>query len=145
MAASKKSGKSSPGTDSTTAGSTTPQGWTEAEFEAVRAQLLEHNERLSDEIGTLTGNIDDLTEDAATATGDDPVDAGSRAFQREHDVQMLVNAREVLQQNEHALKMMDEGRYGICESCSEPIAKGRLQAQPGATLCVSCKSREERR
>ena len=37
------------------------------------------------------------------------------------------------------------GNYGICESCGQPIGKGRLQVFPRATLCVTCKQREERR
>src|SRR5664280_2830893 len=40
---------------------------------------------------------------------------------------------------------VDAGTYGACESCGRPIAKARLQAFPRATLCVSCKQREERR
>jgi hypothetical protein len=38
-----------------------------------------------------------------------------------------------------------EGTYGICESCGEPIGKMRLMAFPRATLCMTCKQREERR
>ncbi len=53
--------------------------------------------------------------------------------------------QELLLQNEHALARIDEGTYGTCESCGEAIGKARLQAFPRATLCVTCKQREERR
>ena len=55
------------------------------------------------------------------------------------------NAREMLRQNEHALERLDDGTYGICESCGQPIGKLRLQAAPRATLCMPCKQKEERR
>ena len=48
-------------------------------------------------------------------------------------------------QTERALARIDEGTYGTCESCGEPIGKARLQAFPRAVLCVACKQREERR
>ena len=43
------------------------------------------------------------------------------------------------------LARIDDGTYGICESCGEPIGKMRLMAFPRATLCMTCKQREERR
>ena len=48
-------------------------------------------------------------------------------------------------QAERALQRIDNGTYGVCESCGQPIGKARLQAFPRATLCVSCKQKEERR
>ena len=48
-------------------------------------------------------------------------------------------------QVEHAIARLAAGTYGVCESCGNSIAKARLQALPHATLCVTCKQREERR
>ena len=53
--------------------------------------------------------------------------------------------REMADQARLALKLFDDGHYGLCEVCGEPIGKGRLQVFPRATLCVTCKQREERR
>ena len=55
------------------------------------------------------------------------------------------NARDLLQQVEHALARIADGTYGVCESCGNALGKARLQAFPRATLCVTCKQREERR
>ncbi len=55
------------------------------------------------------------------------------------------NQRELLQQTEKALDRLDKGVYGQCEVCGEPIGKMRLMAFPRATLCMTCKQREERR
>ena len=77
--------------------------------------------------------------------GDDQADVGAKTYEREHELALTHNARELLAQTEHALARIDEGTYGTCESCGEPIGKARLQAFPRAVLCVSCKQREERR
>jgi DnaK suppressor protein len=58
---------------------------------------------------------------------------------------LAANSRDLLSQVERALQRLDNGSYGICENCGNPIGKARLQAFPRATLCVSCKQREERR
>lgn len=58
---------------------------------------------------------------------------------------LAANAREMLDQIDLALHLIDTGQYGRCESCGQPIGKGRLQVFPRATMCVACKQREERR
>ena len=54
-------------------------------------------------------------------------------------------SREMLLQSERALARIADGTYGVCESCGNPIGKLRLQVFPRATLCVTCKQRQERR
>lgn len=46
---------------------------------------------------------------------------------------------------EDALRSIQEGTYGICQGCGSKIPKRRLQARPFATLCVTCKQRQEQR
>ena len=77
--------------------------------------------------------------------GDDEADASSKLFEREHELALSNNTRELLEQTEHALLRIEAGTYGVCESCGKPIGKARLQAFPRATLCVACKQRQERR
>ncbi|MGI8691691.1 MAG: TraR/DksA family transcriptional regulator [Geodermatophilaceae bacterium] len=89
--------------------------------------------------------IDELQTQASDSAGDDQADAGSKTFEREHEMSLAKNRADLIGQLEHAVERIDEGRYGLCESCGKPIAKARLQAFPGATLCVTCKQREERR
>jgi DnaK suppressor protein len=43
-----------------------------------------------------------------------------------------------------ALRRMYRGEYGACESCGQPIPRGRLEAVPHARLCIACKEKEER-
>jgi len=49
-----------------------------------------------------------------------------------------------LRQIDEALRKIEEGTYGYCEECGEPIEEGRLLAKPFATLCISCKEAKER-
>ena len=86
-----------------------------------------------------------LQRDSGEGSGDDQADAGTKTFEREHEMSLAANSRDLLSQVERALQRLDNGSYGICENCGNPIGKARLQAFPRATLCVSCKQREERR
>ena len=49
-----------------------------------------------------------------------------------------------LKKIDHALAKMDEGTFGVCEECEEPIAPKRLEARPETTLCIRCKEDQER-
>jgi DnaK suppressor protein len=101
--------------------------------------------RLEGELNTIQGSIDDVLRDSVDGSGDDQADSGAKAFEREQEMTLLANARSAMLQTRHALNRIDVGTYGICESCGNPIGKLRLQAFPRATLCVSCKQRQERR
>ena len=58
------------------------------------------------------------------------------------EVEALANSlKETLAEVEHALAKFEEGTYGLCENCGEPIAPARLEAKPGARLCINCASR----
>ena len=119
--------------------------WTEAEIATVRDELSSEVAGLRIEIDKAESDIADRLRDAIADAGDDQADAGAKTFEREHELAVTHNARDLLAQSERALARIDEGTYGTCESCGEPIGKARLHAFPRATLCVACKQREERR
>ena len=119
--------------------------WSEAELDEVRQELQAEIVELRAEISKSESEIAERMGDAVADAGDDPADAGAKTFQREHELALTHNARDLLAQNEQALVKIADGTYGVCASCGEPIGKARLQAFPRATLCVSCKQREERR
>ena len=50
--------------------------------------------------------------------------------------------REALDEVEHALAKFDEGTYGRCETCGEPISEARLEAKPAARYCMDCASKQ---
>ena len=119
--------------------------WTPEELAEVRAELTSELDRLAGEIEALETSIADVLRDSGDGAGDDQADTGSKAFEREQEMTLLANTRETRFQTEHALRAIEDGTYGRCESCGNAIGKARLQAVPRATLCVSCKARQERR
>jgi DnaK suppressor protein len=119
--------------------------WTEAEVAELRNQLAAEVAALRADIERAETDIASRLGDAVSDAGDDQADQGAKTFEREHELALTHNARELLAQNERAIARIEAGTYGTCESCGEAIGKARLQAFPRATLCVSCKQREERR
>jgi DnaK suppressor protein len=119
--------------------------WTEAELKKVRQELQDEIAGLTADISEAESAIAERLGDAVGDAGDDQADAGAKTFQREHELALTQNARELLELSERALARMDAGSFGVCDSCGQPIGKARLQAFPRATLCVTCKQREERR
>lgn len=119
--------------------------WTAKELADMRAAIESDIRQLRTEIDTAQRDLAGLMRDAGDGSGDDQADAGAKTFEREQEITLVNNARDLLEQNRHALARLDEGRYGVCESCGEPIGKFRLQAAPRATLCVTCKQKQERR
>jgi DnaK suppressor protein len=119
--------------------------WTSSELSEVRDRLQAEMGDLTAEIATAESQIAERINDAAEGAGDDQADAGAKTFEREQAMALTYNARDLLAQNERAIVRIDQGTYGVCESCGQAIGKARLQAFPRATLCVRCKQREERR
>ena len=121
------------------------QRWTESEISELTSQLSQEAAELRAEIARAESDIAERLGDAVSDAGDDQADIGAKAYEREHELVLTYNARELLTQTERAIARIEAGTYGSCESCGEPIGKARLQAFPKATLCVKCKQREERR
>jgi RNA polymerase-binding protein DksA len=119
--------------------------WTKSELTEIRKALEESERELRGEISDAESAWAALQRDSGEGSGDDQADAGTKTFEREHEMSLAANSRDLLSQVERALQRLDHGIYGICENCGNAIGKARLQAFPRATLCVSCKQREERR
>ncbi|MEP7090759.1 MAG: TraR/DksA C4-type zinc finger protein, partial [Nocardioidaceae bacterium] len=119
--------------------------WTAAELTEVRTELDTDRSRLRSELNLAEHELHDLMRDAGDGAGNDQADVGSTTFERDHEMTLANNAREMLAQIERAIARIENGSYGVCESCGEPIGKMRVMAFPRATLCLSCKQREERR
>jgi RNA polymerase-binding protein DksA len=88
---------------------------------------------LADETEEIIGNSDNHLGDTATATLD-----------REIDYSLEENSEQVLRAIDRALQRIEEGTFGICETCGQPISEERLEAIPYATQCIDCRRKGER-
>jgi RNA polymerase-binding protein DksA len=119
--------------------------WTKTELKEVRVQLNADVKRLTGELAEVEGDLAGMIENSGEGAGHDQADVGSASFERDQEMVIVHNARDMLEQSQHALERIANGTYGQCENCGNPIGKNRLMAFPRATLCLSCKQREERR
>lgn len=118
--------------------------WTLEELQEVITELESDIKRQREIIEQTQAELVGIRE-GSDVTGRDPADVGSANFERDHEMSLVRNSEEMLEQSERALAAIKRGTYGVCENCGQPIGKGRLQIIPRATLCLACKQREERR
>jgi RNA polymerase-binding transcription factor DksA len=134
--------KSAP-TPVTAAAGETP--WSATELKAIRVELTKELARLKHELEVVEAEMEELIADSGEGAGDDQADSGTKTFEREHEMSLVINARDMVLQTERALERIENKSYGNCEDCANPIGKERLQVFPRATLCMICKQKEERR
>ena len=119
--------------------------WSAAELKAIRIELSKELLRLKHELELIEAEMEALIADSGEGAGDDQADSGTKTFEREHEMSLVINARDMVLQTERALERIDAKSYGNCEDCGSAIGKARLQVFPRATLCMICKQKEERR
>ncbi|RXR27795.1 TraR/DksA family transcriptional regulator [Oerskovia turbata] len=119
--------------------------WTLKEAEEQAGTLLEERERLERELTEADQELSELLRNSGDGAGDDQADSGSSALEREQELTLVNNMRDLLEQTKHALDRLAAGTYATCEATGLPIGKARLQAYPRANLSVEAKQREERR
>ena len=127
---------------------TTKSPFTKKELADMKQQLLEEREQLEhqfQEIGESSfGNPQSELSGEISSFDEEYADAGTDTFERERDLSLTNNIRDLLDKIERAVERIDAGSYGLCERCGRPIEKARLKALPYATLCVKDKQAEER-
>jgi RNA polymerase-binding transcription factor DksA len=119
--------------------------WSKTELNAVRKALTAEAEELAIEITLAEEKFHALIMESGEGAGDDQADAGTKTFEREHEISILSNKKDLLDQTNRALDRIEAGTYGACENCGKQIGKLRLQeANPRATMCMPCRQREDR-
>lgn len=104
------------------------------EYQEVRNHLLNMLEELDDRLGKITDDVrhvdkpleQDFSEQAVEVENDEVLDALGNA------------ARVEVEKIKQAISRIDDGSYGICLTCGEPIKKERLAALPYANRCLHC-------
>lgn len=74
----------------------------------------------------------------------DPNDRGTVESERNWALRLGDRDRKLAVKIEAALERLEKGTYGVCESCTKPIAAARLRARPVTTLCIDCKTESEK-
>lgn len=109
------------------------------DLDAVRQQLEEALDRLVeqlDEMGaTRSGDLR-----ADVNYGDGFADAAATTAERTERLGLIDSLKGQLDEVEGALDKLEDGSYGTCAKCGQPIPQARLEARPESTLCVDCKS-----
>ena len=114
------------------------------DFDILRSRLGQQRKRLTEELEQIgadnriadehrDGSLFGKKEEAATETADM---RKRLAFKRQ--------LSESLAEVEHSLHKLDDGTYGVCDNCGQPINRARLEALPQANLCLNCKVLQER-
>ena len=99
-----------------------------------RANALISNSQLT--VSTLTASDNDGMEP-------DALDIAASESSRDFSLRLAGRERHMLKKIRYALQRMEEGEYGACESCGEPITYRRLLVRPVATQCIDCKTQAE--
>jgi RNA polymerase-binding protein DksA len=120
---------------------------TAVDTEQLRQRMLEERRRVVDAIDNIhaenPGSIGDETEET-TFQDNHPGDIATATFDREMASTPEDNSTHVLAEIDAALKRIDEGTFGVCTRCGQPIDAERLEALPWATLCIEDKRKQER-
>ncbi|MBN1956774.1 MAG: RNA polymerase-binding protein DksA [Desulfuromonadales bacterium] len=107
-----------------------------AEFKDLLNQQLES---LLQEAGKT---VSEMTEEKTNFP--DPTDRASLESDRNFELRIRDRERKLINKIREALARIDDGTFGLCESCEEPIGVERLRARPVTTLCIECKTEQER-
>ncbi len=74
----------------------------------------------------------------------DPNDRASLESDRNFELRIRDRERKLILKMQEAIKRIDDGTFGICEVCGGPISEKRLIARPVTTLCIDCKTKQEK-
>lgn len=109
-------------------------------------QLEELKKILNDQLDTLLRDagrtVTEMTDEKTNFP--DPTDRASLESDRNFELRIRDRERKLILKIREALERMDDGEFGICESCGEDISSARLKARPVTTLCIDCKTEQER-
>jgi DnaK suppressor protein len=111
------------------------------DLDAIRAELEERRRNTRERVESLAERPE---LGAAQGFGKRIGDGTTEAISRLTDIGVGRSLETGLARTERALAKLDDGTYGICDACGEPIAPARLRALPDSVLCVACAASEPR-
>ena len=110
-------------------------------FEQLRSHLESERKHLLEELEQLEANARPIEVRREGSPFGKREEEATESFELEKRLAWEKQIKEHLAEVEHALRKFEEGTYGLCDSCGQPIAPERLEALPQANLCMNCKAK----
>ncbi len=123
-------------------------GFTKKELQDVRKKLVQEKAKILEELMKIKG--ESLNKSFKDASGDlsgytfHMADMATDLYDREFSLELAEGERERLYALDEAIKRIDEGTYGKCDSCGGKVSKQRLKVMPQAKYCIECQEKEEK-
>ena len=108
-------------------------------LEKFKQQLMQKREEILNEAGRTLSDMTDNNENVP-----DPNDRATIESGGSFELRIRDRERKLLAKIEEALERVEEGEFGVCEDCGEEIGIKRLEARPVTTLCIDCKTLQEK-
>lgn len=110
-------------------------------FNLLRSRLEQEQKHLTEELGQLKASVRSANERREGSPFGKREEEATESFELEKRLALEKQIKDQLVDIEHALHKFDEGTYGSCDKCGQPIDPARLEALPQANLCLSCKAK----
>jgi DnaK suppressor protein len=119
----------------------------------LEKQTTLKSEKMETYKALLTQKINELLSEAGKTVTEmtngkenypDPNDRASLESDRNFELRIRDRERKLIMKMQEAIKRIDDGVFGICEVCGGPISEKRLIARPVTTLCIDCKTKQEK-
>lgn len=118
-------------------------------------QMKQFRQLLITERAKLAGEIKNIAQETSKspreASGDlsaytvHMADMAADTYERELSMNIVSSEQQILYQIDDALKRLDDGSYGVCQQCNQPITMSRLKAVPYASHCIECQRAKEQK
>lgn len=113
-------------------------------FNILRSRLESERKRLTGELEQLTASVRPADERREGSPFGKREEEATETLELEKRLALEKRLRGLLTEVEHALRKFEQGTYGQCDNCGQPIDPARLEALPQANLCLSCKAQQAR-
>ena len=114
----------------------------------LRQLLITERAKLAEEIKSIAHDASTSPRDASgdlSAYTIHMADMAADTYERELSMNIVSSEQEILYQIDDALKRLDDGSFGVCQQCTQPITMSRLKAVPYASLCIDCQRVKEQK
>ncbi|MGH2539176.1 MAG: TraR/DksA family transcriptional regulator [Actinomycetota bacterium] len=121
---------------------------TPKEIEDLKGRLEQERVELREQLSTIEEEAFAATQSELSGDvglDDESADAGTATFEREKDLSIENNVRDLLSKIDRALARIADGSYGTCDRCGKPIEKARIKALPYVDLCIRDAQAQSRR